>query len=78
MSLPIDQLRGVPTRVIASGGNEKVECLLGAIKLIDCNVLITNEATARELLIRRSGSDHASDLQHAAFPRISAETARSA
>jgi deoxyribonucleoside regulator len=53
MALPIEQLRGVPTRVIASGGNEKVECLLGAIKLIDCNVLITNEATARELLIRR-------------------------
>ena len=53
MSLPIAQLRGVPARVIASGGNEKVECLLGAIKLIDCNVLITNEATARELLIRK-------------------------
>jgi deoxyribonucleoside regulator len=53
MSIPIEQLRGVPTRVIASGGNDKVECLLGAIKLIDCNVLITNEATARELLIRR-------------------------
>jgi deoxyribonucleoside regulator len=53
MSLPIEQLRSVPTRVIASGGNEKVECLLGAVKLIDCNVLITNEATARELLIRK-------------------------
>jgi DNA-binding transcriptional regulator LsrR (DeoR family) len=55
MSIPIDQLRTVPNRVIASGGNEKVECLLGAIKLIDCNTLITNEATARELLIRRIG-----------------------
>ena len=54
MALPIEQLRGVPTRIIASGGNEKVECLLGAIKLIDCNVLITNEATAREMLIRKS------------------------
>ena len=53
MSLPIAQLRGVPTRVIASGGNDKVECLLGAIKLVGCNVLITNEATARELLIRK-------------------------
>jgi DNA-binding transcriptional regulator LsrR (DeoR family) len=31
-----------------------VDTLLGAIKLIDCNVLITNEATARELLIRRT------------------------
>jgi DNA-binding transcriptional regulator LsrR (DeoR family) len=55
MSIPIDQLRTVPSRVIASGGNDKVECLLGAIKLVDCNVLITNEATARELLIRRRG-----------------------
>ena len=54
MSLPIAQLRGVPTRVIASGGNDKVECLLGAIKLVGCNVLITNEATARELLIRKA------------------------
>lgn len=53
MSLPIPQVRDVPLRVIASGGNEKVECLLGAIRLIDCNVLITNEATARELLIRK-------------------------
>ncbi|MFN4140701.1 sugar-binding transcriptional regulator [Aestuariivirga sp.] len=53
MSLPIEQLRSVPTRIIASGGNDKVECLLGAIKLINCNVLITNEATARELLVRR-------------------------
>ena len=53
MSLPISQLRSVPLRVIASGGNEKVESLLGAIRLADCNVLVTNEATARELLLRR-------------------------
>jgi deoxyribonucleoside regulator len=53
MSIPIDKLRGVPKRVIASGGNEKVDSLLGAIELIGCNVLITNEATARELLIRK-------------------------
>jgi DNA-binding transcriptional regulator LsrR (DeoR family) len=54
MSIPIEQLRDVPKRMIASGGNEKVDALLGAIKLIDCNVLITNEATAREMLIRRT------------------------
>ena len=53
MSIPIDQLRDVPKRMIASGGNEKVDSLLGAIRLVDCNVLITNEATARELLIRK-------------------------
>lgn len=54
ISIPIEQLRGLPRRIIASGGNEKVDSLLGAIRLIDCNVLITNEATARELLIRRT------------------------
>lgn len=53
MSIPLEQLRGVPVRVIASGGHEKVEAMLGALKLVDCNVLITNEATARELLLRR-------------------------
>ena len=53
MSLPIEQLRDVPTRVIVSGGNDKVDCILGGIKLMGANVLITNEATARELLIRK-------------------------
>jgi DNA-binding transcriptional regulator LsrR (DeoR family) len=54
MSIPIGQLRDVPRRVVVSGGNEKVLSLLGAIKLVDCNVLITNEGTARELLIRKA------------------------
>lgn len=52
MSVPIAQLRSVPVRIIASGGADKVDSLLGAIKLIDCNVLITDEATARGLLAR--------------------------
>ena len=52
MSIPPAQLRSVPTRILASGGQEKVECLLGAIKLIQANVLISNEETARELLAR--------------------------
>jgi DNA-binding transcriptional regulator LsrR (DeoR family) len=54
MSIPLEQLRNVPVRVIASGGHEKVESILGAIKLVNCNALITNEATARELLLRRT------------------------
>jgi DNA-binding transcriptional regulator LsrR (DeoR family) len=53
MSIPIPTLRKVPRRVIASGGSEKVEALLGAMKLIDCNALITTETTAQELLIRK-------------------------
>jgi DNA-binding transcriptional regulator LsrR (DeoR family) len=53
MSIPVENLRNVPKRVIASGGLDKVEALLGAIKLVNCNTLITSEATARELLKRR-------------------------
>ena len=44
-------LAGAPDGRFVAGG----QSLLGAIKLVDCNVLITNEATARELLIRRRG-----------------------
>lgn len=53
MSLPISQLRDVPLRVISAGGDEKVQAILGAIKLIDCNVLITNEKTAKDLLAHK-------------------------
>jgi deoxyribonucleoside regulator len=53
MSLPISQLRDVPLRVLSAGGAEKVEALLGAIKLINCNVLITNEETAKALLAQK-------------------------
>ena len=52
MSIPLEQLRDVPLRVISAGGAEKIEAILGAIKLINCNVLITNEATAKTLLQR--------------------------
>ena len=50
MSIPLEQLRGVPLRVISAGGSDKIEAMLGAIKLIDCNALITNEETAKALL----------------------------
>jgi deoxyribonucleoside regulator len=52
MSIPLTQLRDVPLRVISAGGAEKTEAIIGAIKLIDCNVLITNEETAKTLLAR--------------------------
>ena len=52
MSMPIERLRGVPRRVLISGGNEKLEALLGGLKLVGANVLITNEATANALLRR--------------------------
>jgi DNA-binding transcriptional regulator LsrR (DeoR family) len=50
MSMPVDKLRTVPKRVIASGGLEKLDSLRGAMKLVDCNVLITTESTARALV----------------------------
>ncbi len=57
MSMPVDRLRTVPKRVIASGGIDKVDCLMGAIKLVDCNVLITDETTARALIEKKTKPD---------------------
>jgi deoxyribonucleoside regulator len=50
MSMPIENLKTVAKRVMISGGNDKVEALLGGIKMIQPNVIITNEATARQLM----------------------------
>jgi deoxyribonucleoside regulator len=52
MSMPIERLKRVPKRVLISGGLEKVDALLGGIKLVDANVLITSEDTARVLVER--------------------------
>jgi deoxyribonucleoside regulator len=52
MSMPLDRLRKVPRRVMISGGDDKVDALLGCLKLSAANVLITNEGTAKALLAR--------------------------
>ena len=52
MSMPVEKLKRVPKRVMISGGVEKVDALLGGIKLVEANVLITDEATARSLIER--------------------------
>jgi deoxyribonucleoside regulator len=52
MSMPVERLKRVPKRVMISGGIEKVDALLGGIKLVDANVLITDEATARQLVAK--------------------------
>ncbi len=52
VSVPIDMVRKVPRRVLASGGQEKIEAILGALRLIQPTTFITEEATARELLLR--------------------------
>jgi deoxyribonucleoside regulator len=53
MSIPLAQLRDVPLRVISAGGAEKIEAIIGAIKLMNCNVLITSEETAKALLAHK-------------------------
>ncbi len=55
ISMPVEKIRKVSQRVMISGGNEKLDALTGAIKLIDCNVLITNEDTARSLIAQARG-----------------------
>lgn len=50
MSVPIDTLKKSPERILASGGEEKVEALVGAIKMISPTVLITDEWTAKGIL----------------------------
>jgi deoxyribonucleoside regulator len=52
MSMPVERLKRVPKRVMISGGVEKVDALLGSIKLVDANVLITDELTARQLVAK--------------------------
>jgi DNA-binding transcriptional regulator LsrR (DeoR family) len=54
VSVPIAMVRTVPKRVLASGGPEKIDAILGAIRLIKPTVFITDEASARELLLRNS------------------------
>jgi DNA-binding transcriptional regulator LsrR (DeoR family) len=50
VSVPLDILRRVPRRVLASGGPDKVAAIKGAIALMRPTVFITDEATARSLL----------------------------
>lgn len=50
MSVDIDRIRKTPLRVLTSGGPEKVDALLGAMKLISPTVLITDEQTARKMI----------------------------
>jgi DNA-binding transcriptional regulator LsrR (DeoR family) len=52
MSMPIEALRSVPRRVMISGGVDKVDALIGGLRLTSANVLITSEATAAAMLAR--------------------------
>ena len=52
MSVAVDQLLRTPHRILTSGGPDKVEAVLGAIRLLRPTVLITDEVTAAALLAR--------------------------
>jgi DNA-binding transcriptional regulator LsrR (DeoR family) len=56
MSVPIARVQSVPERVLASGGAEKIDAMIGAIRLMRPTVVITDEDSARELLSRGSAA----------------------
>ena len=51
MSVGIDTVQRVPVRVLTSGGKEKGRALYGAMALIRPTVFITDEESARRLLV---------------------------
>jgi deoxyribonucleoside regulator len=56
MSMPVERMKRIPKRLMISGGNEKLAALIGGIALVDANVLITNESTARALVDHRKNT----------------------
>lgn len=50
MSVPVETLKAVPQRILASGGVGKAEALLGALRLMKPTTLITDEHAARALI----------------------------
>ncbi len=50
ISVGIEPLRKVPIRVMVSGGSDKVESLIGAMKLVHPTILITDEITGAKML----------------------------
>ncbi|MDQ2632159.1 MAG: sugar-binding transcriptional regulator [Pseudomonadota bacterium] len=54
MSVEVDRLRKAPIRILTSGGPEKTDALLGAMKLVAPTVLITDEESARKMIELRT------------------------
>ncbi|MCC5780072.1 sugar-binding transcriptional regulator [Nitratireductor sp. B36] len=50
MSVDVDRLRRAPMRILTSGGEDKIEALVGAMKLVEPTVFITDEESARSIL----------------------------
>lgn len=56
MSVEVDRLRRAPLRILTSGGQEKIDALLGAMHLVKPTVLITDEESARRMLEAQGGT----------------------
>lgn len=53
MSVDVDRLRNAPIRILTSGGEDKIDALLGAMSLIAPTIFITDENSARRMLNAR-------------------------
>ena len=62
MALPIDGIAKAPLRILTSGGPEKVEAVIGAIRLVRPTVLVTDEVTAAAMLAHAGVEPRAAPL----------------
>jgi deoxyribonucleoside regulator len=53
ISVGIDRLKNATDRVLISGGKEKVKVILGCLKLVKPTVFITDEFTAKAMLLSK-------------------------
>ena len=56
VSVGLETLRRVPVRILASGGREKIDTLLGTMQLVPPTVFVTDEHTAATMLARAEES----------------------
>jgi DNA-binding transcriptional regulator LsrR (DeoR family) len=52
MAVPLEVLRTVPNRILCSGGADKVEAMIGAMRLLKPTICVTDEQTAVAVLDR--------------------------
>lgn len=52
ISMPLDALRRIPRKVLISGGLEKLAIVHATLKALEPGVFVTDETTARALLVR--------------------------
>lgn len=50
MAVPTETLKAVPHRILASGGRDKADAILGALRLVQPTVLVTDELAAAKIL----------------------------